>query len=40
MAAPRESMRLVQAGREIRLMTNKTAQDKTDRCPLRPPSSR
>ena len=31
MAAPRESMRLVQAGREIRLITNKTAQDHTER---------
>ena len=29
MPAPRESLRLVQAGREIRLITNKTAQDHT-----------
>jgi uncharacterized protein YbgA (DUF1722 family)/uncharacterized protein YbbK (DUF523 family) len=29
MAAPRESLRLVQAAREIRLITNKTAQDQT-----------
>ena len=29
--APRESMRLVQAGAEIRLLTNKTAQDQTAR---------
>ena len=30
MEAPRESMRLVQAGLEIRLLTNKTLQDQTD----------
>jgi uncharacterized protein YbgA (DUF1722 family)/uncharacterized protein YbbK (DUF523 family) len=30
MDAPRESMRLVQVNREIRLLTNKTAEDKTD----------
>ena len=29
MPAPRESLRLVQAGRELRLITNKTAQDQT-----------
>ena len=29
MAAPRESLRLVQTGTEIRLITNKTAQDQT-----------
>ncbi len=29
MAAPRESLRLVQAGREIRLITSKTAEDRT-----------
>ena len=30
MGAPRESMRLVRAGRNIRLLTNKTGQDKTE----------
>jgi uncharacterized protein YbgA (DUF1722 family) len=30
MGAPRESMRLVQAAREIRLVTNRTAEDKTE----------
>ncbi|NOT28723.1 MAG: DUF1722 domain-containing protein [Acidobacteria bacterium] len=30
MDAPRESMRLVQEGREIRLRTNRTGEDKTD----------
>jgi len=30
MGAPRESMRLVRAAREIRLVTNKAAEDKTD----------
>jgi len=29
MAAPRESLRLAQVGKEIRLITNKTAQDQT-----------
>ena len=31
MGAPRESLRLVQTGTEIRLITNKTAQDQTAR---------
>ena len=30
MDAPRESMRLVQVHREIRLLTNRTGEDKTD----------